>query len=1157
MLHFKSLRLSGFKSFVEKTDLDIGSGLTGIVGPNGCGKSNLVEALRWTMGESSAKKMRGDGMEDVIFAGTEKRPSRNFAEVILTLDNTARTAPAAYNNSEEIHISRKIVRDQGSAYRINGRPARARDVQLLFADTLSGANSPALVSQGKVASIINAKPLQRRLILEESAGISGLYARRHEAEQRLKQAEQNLLRIEDTTGGMETRLNTLKRQARQAARYKNLSQDIRILDLLIAYLEWKAGEDQMISYKRDFQTYETAVAEQMTTVGQLNKTYLTQTQDVPKLREEESRISASLQKHRLDLQRIEDQEERRRQDLKVTTQQQEQTTNDLRHTEKELVEHKDSLIRTDSEQKRIIEEDKNSDAALEDRRKHLEISTTDVREKEEAYNQAMAGAATRNEQKKNLTRQVEQEEQRLKRLEERLASQMTRQKTLEEEMGKFSSLQEDTHRLETLIEQLNTLTQDLQKEEDTKAQLEEQQQEVKAAAQETALSKSRLDSEIKTLEGFIESFSDEGSAPVLNTLSTTPGFEAALSRALGDSLQASLDDSSLSYWKNNNLPETLSLPDQIQCLKDVVKAPEVLHAALSQIGVVEDEPAGHRLHSQLKQGQSLVSREGHYWRWDGFCIKADAPDKQSIFLKQKNRLAELKGQCPAIEEKTTRFEKELSDVAERLQTCKQTLAAKTQDRRTREAERQKLDKDLSLRTARQESLVKEIDALKVTLQDMREEESQVRAALERARQNLAPLSDETSTAEEESALQKLKELLQEARLTHQENISAQERLKQQQNARKARLHALADEKITLQNRIIRGEEHLKNLSKRQTDIAKKLEDLRRPPQDNLPDKDSFLSRIQTLETDRQKVADDLAVKESEAAETARALKEAETALSEARENRARVQALYGAAQDTQNHLVDTIRETFELNPTELLGQIPQVENYTAASLSEKRSARQQLLRDREALGAVNLQAEMEAETLERELGGLLHEKNDLISAIEELRGGIRKLNSEARERLNAAFGHVNAHFQNLFKRLFVGGNAHLSLIESDDPLEAGVEIFAQPPGKALQALSLMSGGEQTMASIALIFAMFLTNPAPICVLDEIDAPLDDANVDKVCDLIEEISETTKTRFLVVTHHRLTMARMHRIYGVTMAEKGVSQLVSLDMQQRFAFLEEAA
>jgi chromosome segregation protein len=363
--------------------------------------------------------------------------------------------------------------------------------------------------------------------------------------------------------------------------------------------------------------------------------------------------------------------------------------------------------------------------------------------------------------------------------------------------------------------------------------------------------------------------------------------------------------------------------------------------------------------------------------------------------------------------------------------------------------------------------------------------------------------------------------------------------------------------VTIQNRIIRSEEQYQRHTLRLKELEQKRDGLGVSAAPNGQIQDNFLSKITEIEQKRQILSDEIVTRETEAGETARALKEAENSLSTSRENRARIQALYGASQETQSKTIRLIQEKFDMTPEDLINALPRIDDFSEDMLEQKRHQRQQLFQQREALGPVNLQAETEADELEKQLSNLLNEKNDLIAAVEELRAGIKELNTEARLRLNNTFTRVNAHFQNLFKRLFVGGAAHLALIESDDPLEAGLEIFAQPPGKTLQALSLMSGGEQTMTSIALIFAMFLTNPAPICVLDEIDAPLDDANVDKVCDLLEEIAETTKTRFLIVTHHRLTMARMDRIYGVTMAEKGVSQLISLDMQQRFSFLEEAA
>jgi chromosome segregation protein len=318
MIQFSRLRINGFKSFVDRTELEIAPGLNGIVGPNGCGKSNLVEALRWVMGENSAKRMRGDGMEDVIFNGTAQRSKRNIAEVSLLLDNSARTAPAAYNGSDEIEVVRKIERDHGSSYKINGKTVRARDVQMLFADTVTGANSPAMVSQGRITQIINSKPHERRIILEESAGISGLYARRHEAEIRLKAADANLLRIEDILGSMEGRLSALKRQARQATRYRNLSTQIRQMEILVAYMEWQVLDQKMSATRAAFETAESAVAEKLGAVTQLTKTQTTQSQDLPALRQKEAEIAAALQSQKVALQRIEDEAGRIAQNLEET-----------------------------------------------------------------------------------------------------------------------------------------------------------------------------------------------------------------------------------------------------------------------------------------------------------------------------------------------------------------------------------------------------------------------------------------------------------------------------------------------------------------------------------------------------------------------------------------------------------------------------------------------------------------------------------------------------------------------------------------------------------------------------------------------------------------------------------------------------------------------
>ena len=417
--------------------------------------------------------------------------------------------------------------------------------------------------------------------------------------------------------------------------------------------------------------------------------------------------------------------------------------------------------------------------------------------------------------------------------------------------------------------------------------------------------------------------------------------------------------------------------------------------------------------------------------------------------------------------------------------------------------------------------------------------------------------DEAKLAAQQQEVDSSRATLSKAREELQNAIRESDTARQDQSRRKARLRAIGDERVNLHNRCIRSRERVKEFSERHTTLTQKRDDLTQRPASLKADREMLLSKIGTAEQEKAVVSDKLAICESELAETTKALKQAESELSEAREARAHAQATVAERQQRLEATTQSIRETFDLSPEELLGQAA-LSDEAMPDLDALKHQREQAVRERDMLGPVNLQADTEAETLEAELGTIIAERNDLIQAVTELREGIQKLNKEARERLNVAFEKVNAHFREMFTRLFSGGQAHLSLIESEDPLEAGLEIFAQPPGKALQSLSLLSGGEQTMTALALIFAMFMTNPGPICVLDEVDAPLDDANVDRMCDMLEEFAERGETRFLVITHHRLTMARMDRLYGVTMGERGVSQLVSVDLSQStFDFLDKAA
>ncbi len=1158
MIQFSKLRLHGFKSFVEKTEVDIGLGLTGIVGPNGCGKSNLVEALRWSMGENSTKRMRGGSrsMEDVIFNGTAQRPARKSAEVSVLLDNTSRSAPSPYNECDEIEVVRKIERDHGSGYRINGKAVRARDVQLLYADILSGANSPFLVSQGRITEIIQAKPLDRRMILEEAAGISGLYARRHEAELRLRATDNNLKRLDDILGSMEERLNSLKKQARQASRYRNLSAQIRQLEVSIACLEWREAFDALNEVKSRFAEIESAVAERLTVVTQLTKTQNTQAQDLPDMRHKDAELAAALQSHNLALQRLEDEAERLSQQQQETKDQLEQIVVDRAHEQQTLKESSHVLERLESEEAAIRGREESQDSDLQEKETLRQTLRETVEKLETELTALMESTAESRAQRQSLESRIAQDTMRLDSLKARretLQAELAEQQDSDTAGADIPALRAALAKAEqedgALSESVATLQGDI-------SRLREEQETARRTFEEKEKEKQKLETEINTLESILNADNQYSYKPVFDDIKADKGFETALSRALGDSLAGSTEADAPVVWQERSLdPASLpALPDGVQKLEPHVKAPKLLKLALSQIGYVEDDARGQEYAASLKPGQAIVSRSGAYWRWDGLYIKTSASDRHAEQLRQKNKLDDMQARLPALEKANTDAAKDRDKATAVLQAAEARLAESQQQLTTLKTTVKETQAALNHAVEEQAGLQAENAKREEALHLAGEDIKALETALAESHATLAQFDDAALEAQQQ-AIDTTRASLTDERETLQDAVRDLELARQDQSRRKARLQAIGDERVNMQNRCIRARERLKELEERETHLRQKTETLKTRPKEIKAERETLLSKTTVLEKDKGEVADRLATIENELAETTRALKDAEATLAEAREKRAHAQATIEERQRQMEASRRLIQEKFEMTPEALSGEAA-LDPENLPDLETLKTQKDSAVRSRDNIGPVNLRAEQEATALESELGGILNERNDLLEAIEELRQGINKLNKEARERLQVAFERVNAHFRDMFTRLFNGGKAHLALIESDDPLEAGLEIYAQPPGKALQSLTLLSGGEQTLTAIALIFAMFLTNPAPICVLDEVDAPLDDANVDRFCDLLEEFAERGETRFLVITHHRLTMARMDRLYGVTMAERGVSQLVSVDLHQQLDFLEAA-
>ena len=856
-MKFKKIKVTGFKSFVDPTEIIIEEGLTGIVGPNGCGKSNVVESLRWCMGETSPKSMRGSGMEDVIFSGTSDRPARNNAEVTISLDNKARTAPAEFNEEEEIQIKRKIEKDRGSEYRINGKEVRARDVQRLFADLSTGAHSPSLISQGRVGALINAKPIDRRAVLEEAAGISGLHSRRHEAELKLKAAETNLQRLKDIMRQLTSQISNLKKQAQQAETYKTISSEINRLEGVVMYLKWYNLKESFEKSNENLQSSESQIQKYTLEVTQATTNQAKANEKIKPLREKEIEAAAKL--NRINLER-----------------------ESLDHEEERIKEAKNNLERTIQQ---IIGDFEREQFQLKDAKKDLEILNA----------------------KKNHT---------------------------DNDQG---------------IHEIDNEKIDSLKEE-----------------------KDQLEAQITDLENNIEQY---------NTIKNSKR----------DDWQRTIVSNENIMSKHSTLKEVEGYDDTSNWTKIFT---EKFYASLTEISQKVSE--AEEISNKAKIAYEKASN--------------DAKDAATLSLELREKLRQKD-----IEQKYSDWTYEFQRLTKSIKSSNEHI-----------------------------------------------------------------------------------------------------------------------EELTLRKK--KSEEELKKISNRPEEIAQR--------------RGQLIETKGFAETERQFAADRLAEADNELKKIEGSLRSAQNDLANVRESKGRTEATKELAESRLKELDEESQEKFYCKPQDIIQKLEITDDLEAMRLNMDRNEAklERLRQQRETMGAVNLRADLETKEIDDELENMSTEKNELDAAIKKMRESIEELNKEGRTRLLKAFDTVNNHFQDVFVKLFNGGKAHLELVDADDPLDAGLEMMVSPPGKKLQSMSLLSGGEQALTAMSLIFAIFLTNPSPICVLDEVDAPLDDANVERFCNLLDDISAKTQTKFMIITHHALTMSRMDRLFGVTMAERGVSQIVSVDLKR---------
>ena len=851
-MEFKKIQLNGFKSFAEKTDFVIEEGLTGIVGPNGCGKSNIVESLRWCMGETSAKSMRGSGMEDVIFSGTSNKPSKNIAEVLIALNNQDKDGPHQYNNLDQIEIRRKIVKDKGSKFFINDKEVRAKDAQMFFADLSTGAHSPSLISQGSIGTLVTAKPVDRRAILEEAAGISGLHVRRHEAELRLDAADNNLKRADELRKQQEKQLSNLQKQAEEATKYKFISEEIKKIEAGLYYLRLK-DIDNEIKLENEINTEaEDEVSGFNMQINNLENLIKTETTKVSPLREKNFENLSKLQRLNLELKSLDEESDRTKKEI-------ENIKNSIKTIEEDIDREKSIVIDAKSNEKRLKEEKNDL----------IEIDSK-YYETEKKSNEDLAETVKKLNNEQKIVESI---------------LNFVGSKSLDQNILQLNKIKDQ------LINAKNSL----------------EQQKLDEVANILESSKTTLDELIKSLE----------SSENKNKIS-----EIAL--------------------KNENIKK------------------------------FQEEYADSFSKNQSIKNESIKRNERIK------IIKTEVESWISLLSNSEKMVNELNARKKKLLEKLNKLETEPQTQAEKKGQISENL-------RTSEIEKQEDEVKIN-------EIDKKINSLRSDLSSTQEKMIQIRER--RA----------SSSATIDGLKQRRNDLL--------------ERINTELNLNENNLLEFSD-----------------------------LEKM-----DNLPD---------TVE---------------------------------------------------QEELLDAKK------------------------------------REREKLGSVNLRADEETNKYEIEIQKMEKDRQDLATAIIKLKESINELNQKGREKLLEAFEKVNRKFNQVYTKLFNGGNAKLELVDSDDPLESGLELLVSPPGKRLQSITLLSGGEQALTALSLIFAVFLTSPSPICVLDEVDAPLDDANVTRFCNLLDELTKITSTRFIIVTHHALTMSKMDRLYGVTMPEKGISQLVAVDLQK---------
>jgi len=1135
-MKFKSIRISGFKSFLESTEIPIDNGLTGIVGPNGCGKSNIVEAMKWVMGENSARQMRGDGMDDIIFSGTNERPARNFAEVSIKLDNTEKKAPSNFNHFDEIEISRKIEREKGSIYRVNGKQVRSRDIQLIFADNGTGARSSGIVSQGRISQIIDSSPENRRVILEEAANIKGLHSRRHEAELKLNGATDNLSRLLDIEQTYNEQLVELEKQARKASRYRSVGERLRKAESTLFIKLLNSSETDLKNFKNELEIATDRVNQAQLDVSKNTKSKLVAFDKIPELKKIEAEKAAFLQSLNINKIRLEEEKSSANKTLDNIFNQISQIEIDIEREEEIKEDSKKSLLNLEDEEKKLKTESK----AFEGKIDQAISLVKELKKKSDEADQDLSSINSKiysiNSNKENIEKRITDLKEKIKKSE----FQIPQFNILEEEKS-FKENKAKIIKGRKLLEEKNKLL--LTKKNEYEA--------IKKILNDLNKAKTEADYKVNITKAELNSLSsllghDTSSKETLeNSIDSFASLEKSIGSILGETLLApvlsNLDTpKNTPFWRKNlkGIIET-KLPDGVKPIIKNIKNNSILDLALLGVGIVDNEEIAFKLQDKLSFGQALTTVEGGLWRWDGFVQPPQVQNSYSERLQNIAKLRSLEKEFPNLENRQKSIQ---------INIDKNELYINVIEKNILELESQIYDlieanNNLNLLNTKIES---KIGSSKILVKEHQNIIDLSNKELNLLNKELINSSNLPLLLTEEL---KIRNIADQCRNSLTDAMAAEQQVRNHESYQSRNLLQIKNQKNNWKKREDEAIARLLTLQNRQKSLSEEKQKLMNLPDNFKKREDELNLEINKALQLRNKAADNLVEAETNLNELEKLEKLSEQNMSSLREEMIKIEAKLNLSKSQVKNIEERVWEKLRIN-TDQLYEIANLDKNDEIDISidalEKTVHR--LINERDSIGAVNLRAEEEMKEMRDKIKTMSDERIDLEQAIDKLKTGIFELNKEGRQRLKESFEEVNKNFKNLFQKLFGGGNAELKLIGNEDPLHAGLEVLASPPGKKMQLLSLLSGGEQALTAISLIFSVFLCNPAPICILDEVDAPLDDSNVGRFCNLLEKIVEETDTYFMVVTHHRLTMAKMDRLFGVTMEQKGISRLVAVNLEQ---------